>query len=57
MKLEDLHLVASRGMSRQLKARQHLGLARRIQAGAIEILVLAAAAEKLAKGPRERAKK
>jgi hypothetical protein len=57
MKLEDLHLVASRGMSHQLKARQDLSLARRIQAGAIEILILAAAAEKLAKGPRERAKK
>lgn len=47
MKLEDMHLVASAGMSHQLKARQHLRLARRIQAGAIEILVLAASAEKL----------
>jgi hypothetical protein len=57
MKLEDLHPVACRGMSQGLKLPHSVRLARRVQHGLVEMLVLAASAENLARTGQKLRKK
>lgn len=57
MKLEDIHPIASRGMSRQLSSAHYRVIAEKVQKEAIQIVQLAALAEKLALNRRQKPRK